>query len=402
MSAFRFSIRKLALLAMAVTTTGFGARMIDYAGPAEARPASRPEETEAAVTEMEDDDDSTEKDDELSPEMPEGSEDDLPVAAIPAAPPSRWKWSQSVTLGLSTDDNIYLSSNHKESDQILTLTGHFQLLWGLKQEESFLRIDYLPSLIRFEDHSRSNGFDQTGELAGQWRMAKLTLGVQAEVQSLSGADLDVGTRTTRRVWQFALQARYDLSTKTLLEVDLAPSAPTHNITWVRWSGREQLGRLSGSSQKLAWAPAWSLGYLKPEGGQRPDLSAGAVAPRNPLSEKLTFNASGGHRTPAIRGRWRHRRDARFPSAVTYKPSETTEISLEASRQNFSSASCLGQNFTTTGGTITSVIGFRRLFARVTGGYEDADYMDDRCEGGASRHDQYLFVRPALPSRSRNG
>jgi hypothetical protein len=395
MNSFSLRLSAIAILTIAIATPAFGGRLI---GPAEAAgifpDAAAPEATEAPVTEMDDEGDERITDAEMIPESAEGRDDSIAVEAAPASPPSRWKFSRSLSLGVSADDNLYLSSTHKESDVIFTLGGKFRLLWGFKKEESYLSVDYAPSLLVFADHSGANAFDQKVGVAGQWRLAKLTLGAQAGAQTLSGGDVDVGDRAKRSLWQVSLQARYDYSTKTSFEVNLSPNASNYSnyLDSMEWMNSNWVDYQAFTKTRVG--AGLTFGYLKPEGGKAQTYQQALLRVSNPVSGKLTVNASGGIE-------FRHLGDGGtqttpvFRIGASYQPVEGTTVSVEASRRIYSSAAMAGQNFAATGGTVSIHRLFKRFSATVAGGYEDATYQSTEGQEDTSRHDQYVFVRPSI-------
>jgi hypothetical protein len=370
--------------------------MLESAGPAESPRTTAPEATEAPITDVDDEGEELTRDPDMTPESAEGSGDDLPVEETPTPPPSRWQWKRSLSLGVSADDNVYLSPSHKKSDMIFTLGGNFQLLWGLKQEESYLMIDYTPSVIVFADQSRANAFDQKVGVAGQWRVAKLTLGVQAGAQSLSGSDTDVGGRADRSLWQVSLQAKYEYSTKTSFEVNLAPNAAdySHYLDSIEWTNSNWVDYQAFPKTRVG--AGLTFGYLKPAGGSAQTYQEALVRITNPLSGKLTINASGGVQYRQLGSGGGTQTTPVFRVGASYQPFDGTAISVEASRRIYSSAATVGQNFAATGGTVSVRQRlFDRFFATVAGGYEDAAYQSTGGQEDIPRHDQYAFVRPSI-------
>jgi hypothetical protein len=396
MNSLTLRLSTIAILSIAIATPAFGGRMLESAAPPELPRATSPEATEAPITDVDDEGEEPTKDPDMIPESAEGSDDDLPVEATPASPPSRWKWKRSLSLGVSADDNVYLSSTHKQSDVIFTLGGNFQLLWGLKKEESYLAIDYSPSVIVFADHSRANAFDQKVGVGGQWRIAKLTLGVQAGAQSLSGSDTDVGGRANRSLWQVSLQAKYDYSTKTSFEVNLAPNAAdySHYLDSIEWTNSNWIDYQVFPKTRVG--AGLTFGYLKPAGSSAQTYQEALVRITNPMSGKLTVNASGGVQYRQLGSGGGTQTTPVFRVGASYQPFDGTAISVDASRRIYSSAATVGQNFAATGGTVSVRQRlFKRVFATVAGGYEDATYQSTESQGGTSRHDQYVFVRPSV-------
>jgi hypothetical protein len=385
-----------ALMWTVLATSAFAARLI---GPPEIVPlpdGSETEASEAAVTEMDDEEEESDIDPDMQAEPAEGHDDDLVVEAAPVRPPSRWKWSRSLSFGMVADDNIYLSSTKKEADVIFTLAGNVRLLWGLKKEESYLALDYSPRLLVFAAHSAANAFDQKVGLAGQWRTAKLTLSAQAGVQTLSGGDVDVGDRANRSLWHVALRAKYDYSTKTSIEVNLAPNASNYSryLDSMEWVNSNWIDYQAFPKTRVG--AGLTFGYLKPEGGSAQTYQQALVRISNPVSGKVIVNASGGVEFRHLGNSGDTQTTPVFRVGASYQPFDGTAISVEASRRIYSSAAAVGQNFVATGGTVSVRQRlFRKFFATVAGGYEDATYQSADGTKDTSRHDQYVFIRPSV-------
>jgi hypothetical protein len=379
-----------------MATPAFGGRMLDHAGPAEVTRGMEREPTEAAVDERADEYEDPLEDPDLRPEGAEGADDDMTVPADPTSPPSRWRWVRSLSLGVSADDNINLSSSHKVSDQIFTLNGNFQLLWGLKKEESFLAMEYAPSVSVYAGNGRADSLDQKGSISGQWQTAKLTLGAQVSGQTLSGGDVDIGDRANRRLWQISLQANYDYSTKTSFEVSLAPNASdyTHYLDSIEWINGNWIDYQILPKTRLG--AGLTFGYLQQQGGRPQTYQQALLRITNPVSGKISFHASGGVEYREFGSGAGNQTTPVFTAGANYQPYERTEILGELSRKIYSSASLAGENFVSTGGTATiRQRVFNRCVVGLAGGYEDAQYESTVGQGGASRHDQYLFVRPSV-------
>ena len=76
--------------------------------------------------------------------------------------------------------------------------------------ENYLRLDYMPSVILFVDHSDENAVEHLILLEGQYRFTRLTLNLSQEVAILDGANLNSTLDTT------GLLANLDVSARTRL------------------------------------------------------------------------------------------------------------------------------------------------------------------------------------------
>ena len=356
---------------------------------------SNEEEAAEPLNERINDEDELDQNPDMIPESAEGADDDL-GEALPALPPSRWKWSRSLSMGVIADDNINLTSTNKESDLIFAFGANFRLLWGFKKDESYLAIDYSPTMLVFADHSRENAFDQKAGLAAQWRLAKLTLGAQAGLRTLSGGDVDVGDRADRILWQITLQAKYDYSTKTSFEVNLSPNASDYSryLDSMEWVNSNWVDYQAFPKTRIG--AGLTFGYLKPEGGDSQTYQQALVRITNPLTGKTTVNASGGIEYRQLGGSGGTQTTPVFRLGVGYRPFDGTQITVEASRRIYSSASMAGENFVSTGGVVSIRQRlFKRYHAMLAGGYEDAKYEGTQGQASSARHDKYFYLRPGV-------
>ena len=391
------------LLAMALAAPAFGGRMIDSGGlpatPSAREPDSAADAAEPAdagmVGEAENE---PAKDPDMEPERAEDADADLTAAPTPTAPAPRWRFSQSYSFSASYDDNIYIGSLQKVGDEIFQLGANFRLIWGdyLDKKESFLSIHYAPSYLVFADHRNQNGFEQTGELAGQWRIAKLTLGAQAHVVSLSGADADVGQRTNRTNYDLALSAKYDYGEKTSIETDLGRSASDYRayLSSTEWVNQNWIDYQLFPKTKIG--AGLTLGYLEPQSGDTQTYQQALVRFATPLRAKLSATGSGGIEFRQFGGAAGAQIQPIFRLGVNYLPFDGTQIGVDASRVTYSSAAQVGQNYTATGVSVSVRQRlFQRFSASIAGGYESTKYEGTDAASATSRHDEYLFLRPAV-------
>ena len=66
--------------------------------------------------------------------------------------------------------------------------------------ENYLRLDYMPSVILFVDHSDENAVEHLILLEGQYRFTRLTLNLSQEVARLDGQTL-IARSTRPDCWQ---------------------------------------------------------------------------------------------------------------------------------------------------------------------------------------------------------
>src|SRR5438105_1242317 len=122
--------------------------------------------------------------------------------------------------GMIYDDNIYIAPN-KTADALWTISPN--MLMGIgdyrEKEANLLSLSYLPSVILFTDQTQNNAIDHDALLQAQWRPGAWKFGLQQAYQKYSGAVVDVGNRVNRQIYTTGLQANYEISPRTSVELD---------------------------------------------------------------------------------------------------------------------------------------------------------------------------------------
>src|SRR5205085_1783117 len=75
------------------------------------------------------------------------------------------------------DDNIFISHTHRVSDYFFAIEPYISLGVGdiEGRNKSYLRLDYMPSVILYTDHSNQDGFNQLIHLEGGYSSGRWTL-----------------------------------------------------------------------------------------------------------------------------------------------------------------------------------------------------------------------------------
>ncbi|MBL9166696.1 MAG: hypothetical protein JNN07_03070, partial [Verrucomicrobiales bacterium] len=157
----------------------------------------------------------------------------------------------SATAGY--DDNITLRPTNPADDFIWTFSPGFTLLAGesgnslgnstsirgaslgaedqksgvanrgLLTTSKGFTIDYGAALRYFSKNSDQNAVDHAARINGVLPFERLKLRLQQDIQSLSDATIDFGTRTRRQVYNTDLAAVYELTGLTSLQLDARQS-----------------------------------------------------------------------------------------------------------------------------------------------------------------------------------
>lgn len=304
-----------------------------------------------------------------------------------------------ISASVIYDDNIEIRPTNEEDD----------LIWAVAPAVSFVAseggeaaksivIRYSPRFVFFTDHDEHNTVGHEGRLAAVWPMARLTLGASQSYSRSESGVTDVGDRIEQRAYNTALTSAYEVSEKTLFQVnaglaisefdDLNGARTYSNNDWFNYqvTTRIRLG-LGGA-----------FGYVDVDLGPNQVYEQALARAIYAFTDKVNFQASVG-------GEWRQYRGDTpasdrfamvFNVAGNYRPVEGTTITLEGHRQNQVSAIFANQNFIATGGSVAlRQRMFEKLAGTVVAGYDHADYHASIAGVTATRADDYYSVRVAL-------
>jgi len=97
------------------------------------------------------------------------------------------------------DDNVNIHSGTGTADLIWVLSPGLSVGTGsyLVRGNNYLKLDFTPRILLFQNESQHNAIDHDTSLSGQWQIAKLTVGLQQTVNFSSGGVLEFGNRLDR-------------------------------------------------------------------------------------------------------------------------------------------------------------------------------------------------------------
>jgi hypothetical protein len=359
---------------------------------------------------------------EINPPLPVATTDssnDTSVARnIDSGIPRRFHYALNLTVRTVYDDNINLSHDNRIKDFYTTIEPAIMLGFGDidARVENYVRLDYLPAVFLFADHSENNSVQHVVRAEGQYRINRLTLNLSQLVQIMDGVDvqtqnaagsldqqvnLDVAGRTRFNIYTTHLNAAYYLTGKTFVSSG-ADYTATHYSQLI-------------SSEVLAanvfinynYSPKMIVGLGGTFGDDRvddpnPDQTFEQVNVRlsYQATGKIDFVASGGVEFRHFDGDMRDEHISPvFEIGVHYEPFDGTKISLTANRRILNSAVLAAQNY-----TVTNIsVGLQqrlldRFYLGVNLGYENSDYFSTISNAGSTRQDDYFFVQPSIAVR----
>jgi hypothetical protein len=310
-----------------------------------------------------------------------------------------WRLHPSFGLGVTYDDNIFITHDHKQSDEIFTLSGGLAFEMGdyRNLRENYLLVQYRADAFFFARNSGEDSVNQLGSLLTQFRFSKLTLQTDTQFQYLTGADRSVGNFVDHYFIGNTVRLLDDISEKTQAflsfqqSTNLYPSylssyeyifrgGADYQITpKIKLGGEAVLGAVDQEASPLSiygqlnlrvsyqWTEKFSL-----------LLSAGG--------EVRHYNGDGTTATPV------------FSLGATWHPFVDTSVGVTGYRNVNASPLYASTNYVATGVSVNlSQLWFHRLTTGVTVGYENDSYQSETSGStfGSRREDNYFYLTPAL-------
>jgi hypothetical protein len=324
----------------------------------------------------------------------------------------RFHYNLRLTIRGVYDDNINISHTNRISDYYFAIEPGITLGFGDIEGRggNYIRLDYMPSIILFVDHSEQDAVEHLIHLEGQYRFSRLTLNLSQDVAILDGANLnstldttglqanvDVSTPTRLNLFTTRLRANYELSGKLFLtgEFDASIYDYPDFISSEIFSG--------GLYVNYNWTPKVVVGIGGTAGydlvdDPNPDqtFEQANVRLSYQATAKLSFTASAGVEFRQFDGNRGERTSPVFQAGALYHPFDGTTVTLTAGRRMLNSGFLPDQDF-----AVTDVILriqqrlLQRIYLGLAAGYENADYFSTVSGVNATRNDNYYFVEPSV-------
>ena len=362
--------------------------------------------------------------------------DDANAAPLTAPTTTRrFRYAFRLATGVIYDDNVSLRSNNGGGNSggstYFTIEPGVTAGFGdvVGKSANYIRLDYAPTAQLYTNASEANSLQHLIRLEGQYSFGRLTISGSQDVQILDGADLNVTTNTGTTVNRVNL----DVSARTRVNIYVSRAIFSYGLTEksalalaLLYNNNAYASLISSQtssgdfsynyaySPKLSLSLALSVGYL---GTQEPDPSQTFeqvnVRVSYQASGKVAVNASVGLEVRQFQNSSDQNVTPVLELGALYQPFDGTTVSLSGSRRVLSSATLAGQDYTTTGFTVSVRQRFlSRFFPSLTLGYDNSEYFSTGTvgdpgangaitTGSASRSDNYIYVQPSLEIRIRD-
>ena len=326
--------------------------------------------------------------------------------------PRRFHYRLRLNIRGVYDDNIFVSHTDRVSDYYFAIEPMVTVGFGdiEGRSENYLRLDYMPSIILYADHSNEDAVSHLIELEGQYRFSRLTLSLSQEVYILDGtnlnsivdttgllANLDVSARTRLNLFVTRLRANYELSGKLFLTGEFDASIYDYQdfISSQIISGGLYINYNVTPKLMVGVGGTFGLDFVEDPNVDQTFEQAN-VRINYQATGKLGLSASAGVEFRQFDNHRDDRVTPVFELGAIYRPFDGTTVTLTAGRRILNSGFFADQDFAT-----TYVVGrvqqrlLRRVHLGLAVGYENSDYFATSNGVSATREDNYYFVEPSL-------
>jgi Putative beta-barrel porin 2 len=344
-----------------------------------------------------------------SPGSSIGGEPGLSTQALPAsreAADKKWLLLFNFSTGVTYDDNVFISHQNKQADEIFTVAGGFTFGLGdyRNLQQNYLLAQYLLTGFFFVHNSQEDAPNQELALKTQFRFSKLTLQTQTRYDYLTGVNRQVGNFVNQTLIDNLVRLNYDYSDKTQLFLSLEQIT---NLYQNFLSSYEYIGRIGGTYQitpKIRLGGEADFGELDQDQSPSSTYLQLRLLGDYELTGKLSLHFSAGEEI-------RHYDSSAgqtnatpvFSLGLTYHPFPDSSIALTSYRNVNASPSLAGENYVATGVALQlSQLMFRRITVGLSAGYENDAYR--ATESGTAqpgRDDNYFFIEPTLSYKFRD-
>jgi putative beta-barrel porin BBP2 len=359
---------------------------------------------------------------DLNPPLPVASTDpaleSVPATSVDSGIPRRFHYQFRLSVRSVYDDNINLSHNNRTSGFYTSIEPSVMAGFGdvEARTENYIRLDYLPAVFLFADHSENNSVQHVVRVDGQYRINRLTLNLSQMVQIMNGVDvqtqntaggldqqvnLDVAGRTRFNIYTTHANLAYYVTGKTFLSSGADYTATHYSSLISSEIFSANLFLNYNYSEKIVVGVGGTAGANRVD-APNPDqtFQQANVRVSYQATGKIDFAAAVGVEFRQFDGNMRDQYVSPvFEIGMNYVPFDGTKISVTANRRTLNSAVLASQDYVVTNISVgVQQRLLQRFFLGVNAGYENSDYFSTVSNSGSTRGDDYFFVQPSIAIR----
>lgn len=335
------------------------------------------------------------------------------------------------TMGLTYDDNIYISSANQVDDFIWSFAPGVQLVAGDRESLAeyrldnrdllslsplsfitttpaywpgrLLTLDYSPVANFYTHESQNNGVDQHLTLNTLFPFAKLILGVRQGYSYVNQQVVEAGQRSRETRFNTAITSGYQISSRSSVQVNLRRDSFDYNSANLQGYAQYENDNWFGYqfSERLNLGGGVTLGYVPVEDDTEQTYQQLLARALYQLAEKVSLDLFTGVEFRQFSTDVSGEIQPVFSLTGTYRWRPTTSFSLNAHRRSQPSVQS-GYNYNITGFSASASQRFlTRYTVTVTGGYDFFEYytVSSIPQSVAERNNNdYWYARVAFEVR----
>ena len=305
-------------------------------------------------------------------------------------------YSLRINTSAVYDDNSSLSKTNKKHGLQFGIGPSLRLQLGEDGVPFRLGATYAGAASYFTETSQKRTYDQTLGVGSEWSGNRLQLNLRTGLQTSHNSSLDAGGRTGRSVFYAGGLASYQVGGKTTADLggDFTQTKFESLLNSSEYRAQEYLNYQW--SPKLQWGLGTTQGVVNAEASARQTYIQALVRIVTALSGKLDVNASAGNE-------WRNYESGTpstthpvFSAGAAWQATGKTNLTLDARRRTFASASLQAQNYESTSTSLSvHEMLTASLSATLSLGLEKSHYSASTPGIPSDRTDNYLFSRIGL-------
>jgi len=322
-----------------------------------------------------------------------------------------FEFSLHLSLRAAYDDNIGLTHMNRLDDRFVLIQPSLMLGIGqVATQETFLMVNYLPNIFRYDDHSEFDSNQHIVRVLGGIKTSNLTLRLSQDIAILDNIVLAASSgerlslvpsgRTNLNIFNTDLSANYNMTPRDFMFAEFRMNRTEYAQPLIS-SGLyiADLYLNHGFSQSLVLGFGVEGGYNAVDFPTPDQTMVRTNAHLNYTPGKeFTLDIIAGEEFRDFQNGARETYTTPvFAISASYLPCDSTKLVLTASRQIYNSAAATAQDYvdTSVGGMIRERI-CKQLYLTLLGGFEHVAYFNaiDLPMPLPTLRADYFYVQPS--------